>query len=108
LLATAGKDIGPLASTEVVHRVMSYNPDCLWAFVALADALEQEDSSDPTFQPGASAFDRWDTVKALEMLGRNGRRSNPAFAPNRERRYRKKSPAGLKSARLAASRRRNR
>jgi predicted GNAT family N-acyltransferase len=36
LLAAAGKDIGPLASTEVVHRVMSRNPDCFWAFARRA------------------------------------------------------------------------
>jgi hypothetical protein len=56
---------------------------------ALADALEQEDASPGAFQPSASAFDRWDTVKALEMLGRSGGRSAQVSAPKRDRRYRK-------------------
>ncbi len=32
LLERAGEDIGPLAPAAVVHRVMSHNPDCFWAF----------------------------------------------------------------------------
>ncbi len=43
LLTRAGKDLGPLASTEVVHRVMSHNPDCFWAFAR----RERYDAADP-------------------------------------------------------------
>jgi len=87
LLTRAGKDLGPLASTEVVHRVMSHNPDSFWAFAR----RERYDAADPKGE-GFMAFLMLDDlgVRALLSGGLNPRDPDRIYITRQNER-----PAGV-------------
>lgn len=87
LLRRASEILGPLASTAVVHRVMSFNPDCFWAFARRS----RYDAAAPRGE-GFIAFLMLNDagLKALISGAINPRNPDPAFLARQN-----EKPAGV-------------